>query len=130
MSDIGKRKPPKGLVIIIILTIISGLVLLIMSFASFNVSSSLGPAALMGSLFLLILGIASIIASIGLYKGKGWSWTLLLILSGFGAAGYLLNIVNGNTFSFVGLIVNAAIIYYLYRPYVRKYFAYKKKLHN
>jgi uncharacterized membrane protein YdjX (TVP38/TMEM64 family) len=53
-----------------------------------------------------------------------------LILSGFGAAGYLLNIVNGNTLSFVGLVVNAAIIYYLYRPYVRKYFAYKNKLHN
>ena len=130
MSKIGKKKPPKGLVIIVILTIISGLILLAMSFVSFSVSSSLGSTALIGSSFLLILGIASIIASIGLHKGKGWSWTLLLILSGFGAAGYLLNIVNGNTLSFVGLVVNAAIIYYLYRPYVRKYFAYKNKLHN
>jgi hypothetical protein len=43
-------------------------------------------------------------------------------LSGFGAAGYLLNIVNGQTFSVVGLVINAIIIYYLYKPQIRKFF--------
>ncbi|MBA3284101.1 MAG: hypothetical protein H0U27_03440 [Nitrosopumilus sp.] len=116
------RKIPKGIVIIIILTIISGLILLTMSIFSFIALISHGPLALMGPAFLLILGATSILVSFGLYKRKGWSWSLLLILSGFGAAGYLLNMVNGNVFSIVGLVVNAIIIYYLYRPYVRKYF--------
>jgi hypothetical protein len=118
-----RKKTPLGIIVITILTVISGLILLTMSFFSFFVLLPLGPVALMGSGFLFILGIASIIVSIGLYRGKGWSWTLLLILSGFGAAGYLLNIVNGQHFSIIGLVINFIIIYYLYRPNVRKFFS-------
>jgi hypothetical protein len=117
-----KKKTPFGIIIISILTVFSGLILFAMSFVSLMILSSLGPLRLMGSMFLLILGTASIIVSFGLYKGKGWSWTLLLILSGFGAAGYLLNIVNGQFFSVIGLVINAIIIYYLYKPHIRKFF--------
>jgi hypothetical protein len=117
-----KKKTPFGIIIISILTVISGLILFAMSFVSLMILSSLGPLRLMDSMFLLILGTASIIVSFGLYKGKGWSWTLLLILSGFGAAGYLLNIVNGQSFSVIGLVINAIIIYYLYKPHIRKFF--------
>jgi hypothetical protein len=117
-----KKKTPFGIVIISILTVISGLILFAMSFVSLMILSSLGPLRFMGSMFLLILGTASIIVSFGLYRGKGWSWTLLLILSGFGAAGYLLNIVNGQSFSVIGLVINAIIIYYLYKPHIRKFF--------
>jgi hypothetical protein len=122
MVEIRKKKP-LGIVIITILTVISGLILLTMSFFSFIISLPIGPVALMGSGFLFILGIASIIVSIGLYRGNGWSWTLLLVLSGFGAAGYLLNIVNGQRISIIGLIINLIIIYYLYRPNVRRFFS-------
>jgi hypothetical protein len=117
-----KKKTPFGIIIISILTVISGLILFAMSFVSLMILSPLGPLRLMGSMFLLILGTASIIVSFGLYKGRGWSWTLLLILSGFGAAGYLLNIVNGQSFSVIGLVINAIIIYYLYKPHIRKFF--------
>ena len=122
MERIKKKKTPLGIIIITVLTVISGLILFAMSFASLIILAPLNPVRLMGSMFLLILGTASIIVSFGLYKGKGWSWTLLLILSGFGAAGYLLNIVNGQTFSVVGLVINAIIIYYLYKPHIRKFF--------
>ncbi len=124
-----KKKTPIGIVGIVILTIISGLILLIMSFFIFAVLLPSGSSGFLGAIlgggFLLVLGSASIIVSIGLYKGKGWSWTLLLVLSGFGAAGYLLNIVNGNKISIVGLIINIIIIYYLYRPNVRRFFSKK-----
>ena len=122
MERTKKKKTPFGIIIISILTVISGLILFAMSFVSLMILSPLGPLRLMGSMFLLILGTASIIVSFGLYKGKGWSWTLLLILSGFGAAGYLLNIVNGQSFSVIGLVINAIIIYYLYKPHIRKFF--------
>ncbi len=120
-----RKKAPKGIVIITILTVISGLILLSMSIFSLTVLLPLGPAKLIGPFFLMILGIASIIVSIGLYNGKGWAWTLLLVLSGFGAAGYLLNIVNGQVISIIGLVLDLIIIYYLYRPNVRKYFSKK-----
>jgi hypothetical protein len=119
----NEKKIPKGIIIIMVLTVVSGTILLIMSLFSFIFLISSGPLALMGPAFLFVLGITSILVSIGLYKRKGWSWTLLLILSGFSAAGYLLNMVNGNIFSIIGFVVNAIIIYYLYRPHVRKYFA-------
>ncbi len=122
MERIKKKKTPLGIIIITVLTVISGLILFAMSFASLIILAPLDPLRLMGSMFLLVLGTASIVVSFGLYKGKGWSWTLLLILSGFGAAGYLLNIVNGQTFSVVGLVINAIIIYYLYKPQIRKFF--------
>lgn len=122
VERIKKKKTPFGIIIIIVLTVISGLILFAMSTASLIILAPLDPVRLMGSMFLLILGTASITVSFGLYKGKGWSWTLLLILSGFGAAGYLLNIVNGQTFSVVGLVINAIIIYYLYKPHIRKFF--------
>lgn len=122
MERIKKKKTPLGIIIITVLTVISGLILFAMSFASLIILAPLDPLRLMGSMFLLVLGYASIVVSFGLYKGKGWSWTLLLILSGFGAAGYLLNIVNGQTFSVVGLVINAIIIYYLYKPQIRKFF--------
>ncbi len=119
-----RKKTPLGIVIITILTVISGLILLTMSFFLFFVLLPLGPVGLIGSGFLFILGIAFIIVSIGLYKGKGWSWILLLVLSGFGAAGYLWNIVNGGRLlSIVGIVINLIIIYYLYRPNVRKFFS-------
>jgi uncharacterized membrane protein (DUF2068 family) len=119
-----RKKTPLGIVIITILTVISGLILLTMSFYLFFVLLPFGPVGLIGSGFLFILGIAFIIVSIGLYKGKGWSWILLLVLSGFGAAGYLWNIVNGGRLlSIVGIVINLIIIYYLYRPNVRKFFS-------
>ncbi|HEY6534893.1 MAG TPA: hypothetical protein VIY08_03685 [Candidatus Nitrosocosmicus sp.] len=124
-----KKKTPTGITGIVILTIISGLILLIMSFFIFAVILPSGSSGILGAIlgggFLLVLGSASILVSIGLYKGKGWSWTFLLVLSGFGAAGYLLNIVNGNKISIAGLIINIIIIYYLYRPNVRRFFSKK-----
>lgn len=117
-----QKKIPRGILIITILTIISGIILLLMFSFSLLVLLPFGPTALMGPAFLLALGIASIITAFGLYKGKGWSWTLLLVLSGFGAAGYLMNVTHGQFLSIIGIVINAIIIYYLYTPKIRKYF--------
>ncbi|MDN5867992.1 MAG: hypothetical protein L0H55_11425 [Candidatus Nitrosocosmicus sp.] len=76
----------------------------------------------MGPAFLLILGVTSLFTAYGLYRAQNWSWKLLLVLSGFGAAGYLFNVVNGQYISIFGVIYNSVIIYYLYRPHVRRYY--------
>jgi hypothetical protein len=116
------RKLPRGILIVTVVTVISGVLLLVMSLYAFNLLLPYGPIFLMGPAFLMILGVTSLIAATGFYKGLKWGWSLLLILSGFGAAGYLLNVVNGQFISIVGVIYNSIIIYYLYRPHVRKYY--------
>ena len=113
--------------IITILTLISGVLLLMMSAYAFNLLLPLGGVYLMGPAFLLILGVASLLTAYGLYMGKNWSWKLLLVLSGFGAAGYLLNVVNGQFISIFGVLYNAIIIYYMYRPHVRRYYGIRSK---
>ncbi len=121
-----KKKLPRGILIITILTLISGILLLIMSIYAFNLLLPLGGIYLMGPAFLLILGVTSLFTAYGLYKGKNWSWKLLLVLSGFGAAGYLLNVVNGQFISIIGVIYNSVIIYYMYRPHVKRYYGITK----
>jgi len=121
------KKLPRGILIITILTIISGLLLVMMSIYAFNLLLPLGGVYLMGPAFLLILGVASLLTAYGLYLRKSWSWKLLLVLSGFGAAGYLLNVVNGQFISIFGVVYNAIIIYYMYRPHVRKYYGIRSR---
>ncbi len=113
--------------IITILTAISGILLLIMSVYAFNLLLPLGGIYLMGPAFLLILGVTSLFTSYGLYRRQNWSWKLLLVLSGFGAAGYLLNVVNGQFISIIGVVYNLVIIYYMYRPHVRKFYGIRNK---
>jgi uncharacterized membrane protein len=121
------NKLPRGILIITILTAISGILLLVMSIYAFNLLLPLGGIYLMGPAFLLILGVTSLFTAYGLYRGQNWSWKLLLVLSGFGAAGYLLNIVNGQFISIIGVVYNLFIIYYMYRPHVRKYYGIRNK---
>ena len=121
------QKLPRGILIITILTIISGVLLVMMSVYAFNLLMPLGGIYLMGPTFLLILGGASLLTAYGLYMRKNWSWKLLLVLSGFGAAGYLLNVVNGQFVSIFGVLYNAIIIYYMYRPHVRRYYGIRSK---
>jgi hypothetical protein len=121
------KKLPRGILIITILTTISGILLLIMSIYAFSLLMPYGGMFLMGPAFLLILGVTSLVTAYGLYMGQNWSWKLLLVLSGFGAAGYLLNVVNGQYLSIIGVIYNLAIIYYMYRPHVRKYYGMRFK---
>jgi hypothetical protein len=120
------KKLPRGILIITILTIISGILLVMMSIYAFNLLLPRGGIYLMGPAFLLILGVASLLTAYGLYMGKNWSWKLLLVLSGFGAAGYLLNVVNGQFISIFGVLYNSIIIYYMYRPHVRRYYGITK----
>jgi uncharacterized membrane protein YfcA len=121
------NKLPRGILIITILSAFSGILLLIMSIYAFNLLLPLGGIYLMGPAFLLILGVTSLFTAYGLYRRQNWSWKLLLVLSGFGAAGYLLNVVNGQFISIIGVVYNLVIIYYMYRPHVRKFYGIRNK---
>jgi uncharacterized membrane protein (DUF2068 family) len=71
---------------------------------------------------LVAIGIGYFVVSYGLLKGKGWAWSVTLILSYIGIAFGIISIVGGNFFSIVTLIINIVIIWYLYKSQVKSFF--------
>jgi uncharacterized membrane protein HdeD (DUF308 family) len=71
---------------------------------------------------LIAIGIASFIVSYGLLKGKGWAWSVTLILSYIGIVTGIISIAGGNFLSIVQVIINIVVIWYLYRSDVKAYF--------
>jgi hypothetical protein len=152
---------PLGVTVIAILVVIGGIMSLfggislvivgaLLSTSFTDVSTS---SPFIGSLFgvlsaslgavLLVVGVGYIIMSYGLLKGKGWAWTITIILTLIGIAiniisaitGGVSNIstinnMNGDSNSFIygivgsviGIAISVAIIYYLYRPRVKLFF--------
>jgi hypothetical protein len=54
--------------------------------------------------------------------GKGWAWSITMILSYIGIVISIIAIVGGNFAPIVQLIISIAIIYFLYRPQSKAYF--------
>jgi hypothetical protein len=71
---------------------------------------------------LVALAIVSFIVAYGLLKGRGWAWTVTLILSIISIVWNAITIATGNIGGIISIIISAVIIYYLYRPHVKAYF--------
>ena len=94
---------PLGVTILAILTVISGIGFLV-------------------SVILIPLGIANLVVAYGLWKGKRWAWTITLVLSFIGIALGLASIATGTIIAIWPVIINAIVVYYLYRPNVKAFF--------
>jgi hypothetical protein len=108
-----QKQRPLGVTIIAILMIISGIALLSTGAILLVVGIGVVP---------IVLGIASFVMAYGLWKGKGWAWTITLILSVISIISAIVSIVFGGSGAIINIIINAIIIYYLYRPNVKAYF--------
>lgn len=113
------KQRPIGVTIIGLLAILGGIAFLASGLGTLILIPLLG-IFIGGGLF--ILGLAYFIMAYGLWNGKGWAWTLTLILSAIGIIVGIGSIVVGNLGSIFHTIINAIIIYYLYRPNVRAFF--------
>ena len=71
---------------------------------------------------LVVLGIAYLVMAYGLWRGKRWAWTITMVLSFIGIALGAVSIVTGNIAAIFNLIINAIVLYYLYRPHVKVFF--------
>jgi uncharacterized membrane protein (DUF2068 family) len=110
----SQKRRPLGVTIIAILLILGGLIWL--------VSGLILLIILVGIVFLA-LGIAYLVMAYGLLKGRGWAWTISLILSGIGVIAGIYHIAQNNLGGgIVSIIINGVIIYYLYRPNVKAFF--------
>ena len=108
-----------GVTIIALLAILGGIAFLVSGLGTLVLIPLIG--IFLGS-GLFILGLAYFLMAYGLWKGKGWAWTLTLILSGIGIIVGIGSILVGNIGSIFHTIINAIIIYYLYRPNVKAFF--------
>jgi uncharacterized membrane protein HdeD (DUF308 family) len=71
---------------------------------------------------ILTLGIAYFVMTYGLLKGKGWAWTVTVVLCCIGIALGLVSVVNRHLDGIFNILINAFIFYYIYRPYVKSFF--------
>jgi uncharacterized membrane protein (DUF2068 family) len=113
------KQRPIGVTIIALLAILGGIAFLVSGLGTLVLIPLIG--IFLGS-GMFILGLAYFLMAYGLWKGKGWAWTLTLILSGIGIIIGIGSIVVGNIGSIFHTIINAIIIYYLYRPNVKAFF--------
>ncbi|MFQ6134189.1 MAG: hypothetical protein ACE5KU_00035 [Nitrososphaerales archaeon] len=69
-----------------------------------------------------IIGLINILLAYGLLKGTDWARLIAMVFAALGVFLSLVSLASGNMPSLVGLLVNGAIIYYLTRPHVAKYY--------
>jgi hypothetical protein len=137
-----QAKRPTGVTIIAILNIISGIIMLMGGIALIAIGSVLPgafeegmgpdmsgiPAEMVGAFgvamggIILAVAILSFVVAYGLWSGKGWAWTLTVVLSVISIALNAISIPGGNFSGIISIIISAVILYYLYRPHVKAYF--------
>jgi hypothetical protein len=88
---------------------------------------------------LIVIGVGYLVMSYGLLKGKGWAWTITIILTVISIAiqivsgitnsiivasisNYGASIMSGLIGQIIGIAINIIILYYLYRPHVKAFF--------
>jgi len=83
--------------------------------------------------FVSVIGVALVVIALlylglawGLWTGKGWAWIISLILAALGVIVSVLSLVTGGFGPIVVLVLDALILYYLFRPNVRAFFGEQK----
>jgi hypothetical protein len=131
---------PTGITIIAILMIIGGIILLFTGITplflgpliSIDISdyqiSQLGLLITIGGLVLVGLGIASLIVSWGLLKGKRWARTITLIISIIAIIFAIISLISSEDFIHViSIIIYGIIIYYMFTNKVKLFFGSVKE---
>ena len=85
--------------------------------------SALGLLITIGGLVLVGLGIASLIVSWGLLKGKRWARTITLIISIIAIIVAIISLVSsGDLVHVISVIIYGIIIYYMFTKKVKLFF--------
>jgi hypothetical protein len=134
-----KQSRPRGVSIIAILIVIAGVLTLLIGIGSFAIGPLIGISlvfVVFGAVSLAI-GVAYLVMGYGLWKGRGWAWTISTIVL---IIGIVVNIISlprsfaggfsnaGSNLSgdIVSIAISAFIVYYLNRPNVKAYFGRTK----
>ena len=145
-----KPRRPTGVTILGILALLAGIVFLIggiaaiglglvigtyagsafsnaLSSAGYSGLASIGAGTL--AIILLVLGAIALVIGIlyfavgvGYFGGKGWAWTLGMIITVISVVYNIVQIAFGAFSSVLGLVIALLILYYLTRPHVKAFF--------
>jgi hypothetical protein len=131
---------PTGITIIAVLMIIGGIILLftgitplflgpLISIDSSDYSTNtLGLLITIGGLTLVGLGIASLIVSWGLLKGKRWARTIILIISIIAIIFAIISLIGSEDLIHItSVIIYGIIIYYMFTKKVKLFFGKVKE---
>jgi hypothetical protein len=117
---------PLGVTIVAVLTMMGGIGFIASGIAAVVVGTLLSDIDVLSSAeistALILLGVAYFVVTRGIWKGKEWAWSITLILSSIGVVLNLVSIITGNIGTIFGIIINAVVIYYLFRPNVKTFF--------
>ena len=145
-----KPRRPTGVTILGVLAILGGIALLVggialiglglvigtyagsaftnaLSNAGYSGLASIGAGTLaifllaLGAI-ILILGILYFAVGIGYFGGKGWAWTLGIIVTILSVILDAVQIGFGAVSNAFGLVIGILILYYLTRPHVKAFF--------
>lgn len=144
-----QRQRPFGVTLLAILMILGGIFSLLVAVGSFLLSAAidaqeiidqLGPEfpqeiveavpflfGIMGIVFL-IFAILAFLVAYGYLKGRGWSWTLSVVLMGlsilFSVIGFIASGLNlgGLISMLIGIAISVIILVYLFQPGVKAWF--------
>lgn len=117
-TQTGQGDRPTGVTILAALAFVQGVIILLVGAAAITVGGTLpglgalpgGILAAFGGLFIVI-GLVYFLAGWGLLEGENWAWILSIVLAVLGL------------FAFpIGTIISIAILYYLTRPKVKRFF--------
>jgi multisubunit Na+/H+ antiporter MnhG subunit len=126
---------PTGVTILAVLQVLGGIVffglgVLLMAIAGLIGIVGLTPGTspfpiLIGSavvgiigIIMLAIGILGFAAAYGFWNGLGWSWTVGIAIAVIGVIITISSLPHG----ILGLAIEALILYYLTRPYVKRWF--------
>ena len=110
-----QKNRPLGVTIIAILAILGGIGSLVSGIALVAIIPFLGAV-------LIIIGLAYFGVAYGLWQGLKWAWIITLIVTVIAFISGLGSIIVGNVGAVIPVIINAIIIYYLFKPNVKAYF--------
>jgi len=82
----------------------------------------IGTIVMVIGVVVLLMGILYLAVGIGFFGGKGWSWTLGVIVSVIGIVLAIVQVAFGSWGSIVSLLIGGLILYYLMRPHVKTFF--------
>lgn len=122
------RSPPLGIIILAILEIIAGLGWLGLASTTFLAAGAAAAFPILGVVFggalivlaavMFLIGVFSFLLAWGLWTGRPWARTAAIILAVLGIIVALFSLPG----SFIALLINILIIFYLTRPHVKAYF--------
>jgi hypothetical protein len=104
-----------------------------------SLAQFLGVIGMVIGSIVLAVGIGYLFMSYGLLKGRGWAWTITVILTVIAIVIQIVSAATASVFNasfvvdtdsfvtgivaqIIGIAINGIILYYLYRPRVKAYF--------